>query len=88
MNAELPPSKGQRFTSSSVSDSVVKYRIGAKIPIDKIQDRKMSTARSLLVIMTTFMGNTIATNLSTVINTRFATETEYETRRRNIPSLH
>jgi len=48
----------------------------------------MKTILFLPDIMITFIGKTVATNLSTVITTRLIVETEYEINVKYLPNLH
>ena len=73
---------------SSSSAFLVFWIYGEKIPIGMTHVRRMRTALILPVIMETLIGNTIATNLSTVISIRLVIEIEYETYDMYNPSLH
>ena len=86
--ANLPMSSAQIYGLSSFSAFLAFWIYGEKITIGITHVRRMRTALVLPGIMATLIGNTVATNLPTVMSTRLAIEIEYETYDTYNPSLH
>ena len=64
------------------------WKYGKNTPSGTAHDSKMQTALILPVIIVIFTGNTVATNLSTVMSTRLMIDTECETFTEYVPTLH